>query len=122
MLRPFVCLHSSCISDDDDEEEAEDQPTETAGSVEPTVDPENTEVEPPNPDEIVKADTDQPAPAKKARERTPSYELHIYSVEELSKFKKRERIADSELLDGTISYCLFLLIYSSAPPRKTEEW
>jgi structural maintenance of chromosome 4 len=35
-----------------------------------------------------------------ARERTPSYELHIYNVEELSKFKKREMVADAELLDG----------------------
>jgi structural maintenance of chromosome 4 len=35
-----------------------------------------------------------------SQERTPSYELHIYSVEELSAFKKREMIADAELLDG----------------------
>jgi structural maintenance of chromosome 4 len=37
-----------------------------------------------------------------ARARTPSYELHIYNVEELSRFKKREMIADAELLDGKL--------------------
>lgn len=33
--------------------------------------------------------------------RTTSYELHIYSAEELAAFKKREMVADAELLDGT---------------------
>jgi hypothetical protein len=48
-------------------------------------------------------DKEESAPGKrKARESTPSNELHIYSVEELSKFKKREMIADAELLDGAL--------------------
>jgi structural maintenance of chromosome 4 len=37
---------------------------------------------------------------KKPSARTPAYELHIYSAEELADFKKREMIADAELLDG----------------------
>ena len=38
---------------------------------------------------------------KKKVADTPSHELHIYSAEELAGFKKREMIADAELLDGT---------------------
>ena len=39
-------------------------------------------------------------PPKKNREERSSAELHIYTVEELSKFKKRELLADVTLLDG----------------------
>ncbi|KAI0962099.1 hypothetical protein AcV7_001019 [Taiwanofungus camphoratus] len=49
-------------------------------------------------DGVVKQEPRDP-PKLKARERTPSYELHIYSAEELAAFKKRELIADAELLD-----------------------
>ena len=38
---------------------------------------------------------------KKTSARTPSHELHMYSAEELAGFKKREMVADAELLDGT---------------------
>lgn len=38
--------------------------------------------------------------AKKSRARTPSHELHSYSEQELGTFKKRELLADAELLDG----------------------
>ena len=42
---------------------------------------------------------------------TPSHELHIYSAEELAGFKKREMIADAELLDGAcIPYSLLLCL------------
>lgn len=44
--------------------------------------------------------TDDAIPARKEREGTPPHELHIYSIEELSKFKKRELLADVTLLDG----------------------
>jgi structural maintenance of chromosome 4 len=55
----------------------------------------------------VKPDPDaEEQPKKKAPARTPSYELHMYSAEELAGFKKREMIADAELLDGT-SRCIF---------------
>ena len=37
---------------------------------------------------------------KKKVVNTSSHELHIYSAEELAGFKKREMIADAELLDG----------------------
>ncbi|KAF8844243.1 RecF/RecN/SMC protein [Paxillus ammoniavirescens] len=47
----------------------------------------------------VKSESGEPAPPKKARQRQPPNELHIYSVEELAQFKKRNLVADSELLD-----------------------
>jgi structural maintenance of chromosome 4 len=45
-------------------------------------------------------------PKKKTSARMPSYELHMYSAEELAGFKKREMIADAELLDGTSRWTL----------------
>ena len=44
----------------------------------------------------------EPGESRKHRdhEKSPSFELHVYSEEELSKFTKRELIADAELLDG----------------------
>ena len=38
--------------------------------------------------------------ARKSRARTPSHELHTYTEDELATFKKRELLADTELLDG----------------------
>lgn len=72
--------------DDDDEEEAHPvaNPTEGADGA----------------DAQVKADPDAPQKKGKGREHTPSFELHIYGVDELATFKKRELIADAELLDG----------------------
>lgn len=40
------------------------------------------------------------------REKTPAFELHVYSEEELSQFKKSHLIADAELLDGAPSFRL----------------
>ena len=48
----------------------------------------------------VKSEPTEDTIDRQTRERTPSNELHIYSVEELSAFRKRELIADAELLDG----------------------
>lgn len=43
---------------------------------------------------------------RQEREKTPAFELHVYSEDELSKLSKRELIADAELLDGTLSFRL----------------
>ena len=52
-------------------------------------------------EDVVKPEpNDEAVPPPKKRARTPSYELHIYSVEELSRFKKKELLADVSLLDG----------------------
>ena len=52
-------------------------------------------------EKVVKPEpTEATIPPPKKRARTPSYELHIYSVEELSRFKKKELLADVSLLDG----------------------
>ena len=38
--------------------------------------------------------------ARKSRARTPSHELRTYTEDELATFKRRELLADTELLDG----------------------
>lgn len=88
--RVSVQTHEWCLiidmqpSDDDDDE----------GDAEPNAEATN-----------VKPDPDKP-PKGKARARSPSDELHVYSAEELSQFRKRELIADAELLDGNkFLYC-----------------
>ncbi|KAJ7045435.1 hypothetical protein C8F04DRAFT_1173499 [Mycena alexandri] len=74
--------------DDDEEDEDEDNGAEqTADAVDPV----------PQPDEVKAEDQDQLP--KRTRDRTPSSELHTYSAEELSRFKKRDMITDVELLD-----------------------
>ncbi|KAF9819247.1 hypothetical protein IEO21_02286 [Rhodonia placenta] len=65
-------------SDDDDDDEGDAEPDADATGVKP--------------------DPDKP-PKGKARARSPSDELHVYSAEELSQFRKRELVADAELLD-----------------------
>jgi len=42
---------------------------------------------------------------KKTHSKASSNELQMYSDEELARFKKRELIADAELLDGKSSRC-----------------
>ena len=54
--------------------------------------------------------TEATVPPPKKRARTPSYELHIYSVEELSRFKKKELLADVSLLDGAYSLTYFSVL------------
>lgn len=68
-------------SEDDEEDEDEEHPDVTEGQAK-------------------QEDGNEDPPKSRPRQRTPSYELHMYSVEELARFKKREMIADSELLDG----------------------
>lgn len=82
ILRQFLIILRSIISDDDEEEETEAaEPTEAS-------------------EHPVKPDPEGEPSSKRKRERSPSYELHTYSAEELATFKKRELIADAELLDG----------------------
>ncbi|KAK2462864.1 hypothetical protein APHAL10511_005062 [Amanita phalloides] len=50
----------------------------------------------------VKQEPDTELPHKTKPERTPSDELHIYSVEELSKFNRRDLLAKAELLDEKV--------------------
>lgn len=44
---------------------------------------------------------DEVAPPKPTR--TPPHELHMYTVPELSKFKKKELLADVSWLEGTLN-------------------
>ncbi|KAG1879662.1 RecF/RecN/SMC N terminal domain-containing protein [Suillus tomentosus] len=76
-------LHEIDDDDDDDEEEGADQVAGASGSGEG----------------VVKQEHADSAHAKKARQRTPSTELYIYSADELARFKKRDMLADSEYLD-----------------------
>ncbi|KAG1859796.1 RecF/RecN/SMC [Suillus subluteus] len=76
-------LHEIDDDDDDDEEEGADQVAGASGSGEG----------------VVKQEHADSAPPKKARQRTPSTELYIYSADELARFKKRDMLADSEYLD-----------------------
>ncbi|PFH48128.1 hypothetical protein AMATHDRAFT_150602 [Amanita thiersii Skay4041] len=80
---------------DDDEEDEED---EGEGEGDKAVN--NDE---PSEQKIKDDPDEEPTPKKlKHERRTPSSELHMYSVEELSRFKKRELVADAELLDEKI--------------------
>jgi structural maintenance of chromosome 4 len=109
---PSVCLSylaNSALSDDDDEinEMEQAEPSESTEAPEAPEATEKTDIAEANTDDGQEPNSppvkEESAPAKrKARESTPSNELHIYSVEELSKFKKREMIADAELLDGAV--------------------
>ncbi|KAJ7733746.1 RecF/RecN/SMC protein [Mycena maculata] len=71
------------IEDDDEDEDDEDEAE--ADAVELSV------------NEVKAEDEDQEP--KRTRARTPSSELHTYSADELSKYKKRDMITDVELLD-----------------------
>ncbi|KIJ66611.1 hypothetical protein HYDPIDRAFT_26944 [Hydnomerulius pinastri MD-312] len=79
------------IDDDDDDDEEEDAEVVAEG--------EREGGEPAEPQVKQESGEPAPAPAKKSRQREPSSELHIYSVEELSQFRKRDLVADSEYLD-----------------------
>ncbi|KAF7361982.1 Structural maintenance of chromosomes protein 4 [Mycena venus] len=70
--------------DNDDEDNATEQPADAMDATAQT--------------DEVKAEDQEQAP-KQPRARTPSSGLHTYSADELSKLKKREMIADVELLD-----------------------
>lgn len=99
--------------DEDDEEESPEASAVAAKSTE-------GEVKEPA-DGEVKQELDGEGQPKKRR--TPAYELHMYSAEELASFKKREMIADAELLDGKILFrcCAILNHLPLAPLRKTQE-
>jgi structural maintenance of chromosome 4 len=109
-IRPFAMWSTLILicSDDDDEEESQEVPPEAVA--------ETVDAGAPAPAEegIVKPEPDaEEQPKKKTSARTSSYELHMYSAEELAGFKKREMIADAELLDGP-SATQLLLFYTLA--------
>ncbi|TFK70065.1 hypothetical protein BDN72DRAFT_839506 [Pluteus cervinus] len=85
------------IDDDDEDEDAEED-----GEIQAGGSGERMEATAPDGDgePQVKAEPGQRPKVK--RERTPSHELHIYSEQELSKFRKRELLADKELLDEKV--------------------
>lgn len=64
--------------------------------------------------EVKREAGDEEQAKKKKSANTPSHELHIYSAEELAGFKKREMIADAELLDGMCSLSSLLLYLTAA--------
>jgi hypothetical protein len=80
----FRILTTTRSDDEDDEEEGADQVAGASAGGEG----------------VVKQEHADSAPPKKARQRTPSTELYIYSADELARFKKRDMLADSEYLDG----------------------
>lgn len=88
-VAPSLSADLNVFSEDDDEDDDEKE-----GSVAPSE----------APSEHVKEDPDAEDGSgntrRKSRQRTPSNELHIYSEAELARFKRKDMIADAELLDG----------------------
>jgi structural maintenance of chromosome 4 len=85
-----------CVCDRDDDDEDEDEEEETVAAIEP-----QTTRDGPPPEGGVKPEPDEELPAKKkSKDKPPANELHTYGVPELSKFQKRELVADAEYLDG----------------------
>ncbi|KAF9469527.1 RecF/RecN/SMC N terminal domain-containing protein [Collybia nuda] len=74
---------------DDEDDEDEDEETSPPG--------EKSDQQ----DDEVKAEPGGPR-KKKPRESTPANDFHTYSTDELSRFKKQELVADTELLDEKI--------------------
>jgi structural maintenance of chromosome 4 len=81
----LTLIHSD--DDDDDDPELPAEPNAATEGVE------GSEAQVVKPEPI-----DPSLPTGKVK--TPSYELHIYTEEELSRLKKKEMVADTELLDG----------------------
>lgn len=90
---PKCFIYVLLCSDDDDDDEVQENATEEVAEPIEGDGAKSADVE-------VKDEAGEARPKKKAPARTLSYELHIYSAEELAGFKKREMIADAELLDG----------------------
>jgi hypothetical protein len=82
-----VALTLTHSDDDDDDPELPAEPNAAIEGVE------GSEAQVVKPEPI-----DPSLPTGKVK--TPSYELHIYTEEELSRLKKKEMVADTELLDG----------------------
>lgn len=56
-------------------------------------------------DPKVKEEPDTESVHKPKRQKVPSNDLHIYTAEELSKYRQRELLADAALLDGQCLSC-----------------
>lgn len=108
---PSVIPKTFFASDDDEEDDGE----EGGRKDRPVVDEEGEEggskdrpvEESKDDDDTVKAEgevKDEPGTKsqarKEARERTPSTELHVYTIPELMKFKKEELMAETVYLEG----------------------
>ncbi|KAI9566369.1 hypothetical protein HD554DRAFT_1188531 [Boletus coccyginus] len=61
-----------------------------------------------------------PPPKKPSKPRQPSNELHIYSVDELAQFRKRDLVADSEYLDEKLSNKPDLSVFRDYKKREEE--
>ena len=72
--------------------------------------------------EGVKAESDEPS-LKKSRNKPDSDELHMYTDDELSGYRRRDLMADAELLDGMYSIALYLaqVTYLMLAYREIEE-
>lgn len=97
-------FHNKFDSEDDEDEDEEAEVTEKAddqgeASVSPSEEPVSDDQKE---GAIVKPEPkDDAIPPPKKRSRTPSHELHIYTSEELSQFRKKDLMADVVLHEGT---------------------
>jgi structural maintenance of chromosome 4 len=77
-------LFKTCyFSDDEEEEDSGNQPAQSG-------------------DPVVKSEPGEDG-ASKPKPSSNSSELHIYSEDELRRFRKKEMMADVELLDGALA-------------------
>ncbi|KAF8079236.1 RecF/RecN/SMC N terminal domain-containing protein [Lyophyllum atratum] len=91
------------IDEDDDDDEDENGNDETSGEAKPVEQPEGEGKGDVDADGEVKAEPEESRPPKpKPKDKAASQELHMYRPEELAKFKKREMVADIELLDENL--------------------
>ncbi|KAF9237097.1 RecF/RecN/SMC [Melanogaster broomeanus] len=70
----------------------------------------------------VKQESGEPVPPKKSKQRQPTAELHIYSVEELAQFRKRDLVADSEYLDEKLKNAKPNLAVLKEYKKREEEY
>jgi structural maintenance of chromosome 4 len=82
----------------DDEDDNDDEENENAA-----IDPQVQQEEPLPEGEVKFEPGEDPPNKKKPKDKPPANELYTYGAPELSKFKKRELVADAEYLDGGLS-------------------
>ncbi|RDB19364.1 Structural maintenance of chromosomes protein 4 [Hypsizygus marmoreus] len=94
--------HDQLQLEEIDDEDDEDDEGEGEGATMPAESEQAEQAENGSQD-IVKSEPGGAPPSKsKAKHKTPSNELHTYSADELAKLKKRELVADVELLDESL--------------------
>lgn len=104
-------IHSNCCSEDDEDEEVngeqEQENTPEAVSEDQPMEENDDEEAPVKTEDGVKPEPKAQSTARKAKaQATPSGELHVYSTDELKKYKKDELLADVAYLDGK---CIVLI-------------